>query len=323
MSWFGRSDRAQVESAASGVTQRGEWHRFSPALRRGWAGLMVTLGAVFVAPLGAQPLALTDDRGVRITWAELPQRVVSLLPSLTESLCALGGCARLVGTDRYSNWPVAVASLPKLGGLEDAVIERIVTLRPDVVLASSSTRAVARLEGLGLKVLAFDSDRHEQVRSSLDRLAVLLGEPARAKALWQSLEAEVQRAAQEVPAAWRGRKVYFETDSTPYAAGASSFIGQTLMQLGLVNIVSADMGAFPRLNPEFVVRSQPDLVIGVRHQVDLMAQRPGWRGLVALQKGRVCAFDAAGYEVLVRPGPRLGEAARAIARCVAALPPPG
>lgn len=267
-------------------------------------------------------ITLTDDRGVHATWSEPPQRVISLLPSLTESWCALGGCDRLVGTDRYSNWPPSVLALPKLGGVDDAVIERIVALRPDVVLASASTRAVPRLEALGLKVLAFHSDRHEQVQSSLERLAALMGEPTRARVLWQSLEADMERAASELPPAWRGRTVYFETDSAPYAAGVSSFIGQTLARLGLVNIAPASLGPFPRLNPEFVVRAQPDLIIGVQHQVRAMPDRPGWGGLQALRQGRVCAFDAAGYERLVRPGPRLGEAALAMARCVASLPVP-
>src|SRR5512139_1064477 len=76
---------------------------------------------------------LADDRGVAFAAAQAPRRIVSLLPSLTESVCALGGCDRLVGTDRFSNWPEPVQHLPKLGGLEDAQVERIVALRPDVV----------------------------------------------------------------------------------------------------------------------------------------------------------------------------------------------
>src|SRR4051812_47432960 len=78
---------------------------------------------------------LRDDRGATHRFSTPPQRIVSLLPSLTESICALGACSRLVGTDRYSNSPASVMSLPKLGGLDDAQVERIVALRPDVVLA--------------------------------------------------------------------------------------------------------------------------------------------------------------------------------------------
>ena len=105
-------------------------------------------------PFAAQArVTLHDDRGATLVLAAPPQRIVSLLPSFTESVCALGGCARLVGTDRYSNWPVSVRALPKLGGVDDAQIERIVALRPGVVLAAPSARVIDRLEALGVKVL--------------------------------------------------------------------------------------------------------------------------------------------------------------------------
>lgn len=270
----------------------------------------------------ASTLAVRDDRGMEWRFNGTPGRIVSLLPSLTESVCVLGGCARIVGTDRYSNWPASVRALPKLGGLDDAVIEAIVALKPDVVLAAVSTRALARLESLGLKVLAFRSDRHEEVRSSLQRLALLLGEPARADAVWQRIEREMQQAAARVPPAWHGRSVYFEADSAPYAAGEGSFVGQTLARLGLTNIAVASMGPFPRLNPEYVVRADPALLIAAHRNMREMHERAGWRGLSALRASRHCAFAEEAYELLIRPGPRMGEAAQAIATCVAALPPP-
>lgn len=285
--------------------------------------LRMTLAILALVPLAAaqaQALSLRDDRGVEQRFAEPPRRVVTLLPSLTEAVCALGACERLVGTDRYSNWPAEVLALPKVGGLDDAVVERIVALRPDVVLAASSTRAVSRLESLGLRVLAFDSDRHEQVRSTLQRLGLLFGAPRKSEELWQRVQAQMDEAAARVPAAMRGRSVYFEADSTPYAAGEASFVGQTLARLGLVNIAPAAMGAFPRLNPEFVVRAQPHVVIAVQRNAQEMASRPGWAGLSALREGRLCALEPARYEVLVRPGPRLGEAALRMADCLAALP---
>lgn len=265
-------------------------------------------------------VAVRDDRGVEHRFERTPQRVVTLLPSLTETVCAIGACSRLVGTDRYSNWPASVRALPKLGGLDDALLERIVALRPDVVLAAASTRAVDRLEQLGIPVLAFESDRHEQVHASLQRLGTLLDARSQADAAWATIEAELVRAAAAVPPRWRGRTVYFEADSTPYAAGAASFVGQTLARLQLDNIAPAAMGAFPKLNPEFIVRSQPQLIMAARRNADEMRRRPGWAQLQALQQGRVCAFDGDRYELLIRPGPRMGQAALAMAECLAGLP---
>jgi iron complex transport system substrate-binding protein len=282
----------------------------------GW----ITVG---VSAAVANPVVVRDDRGVEHRFDAPPQRVVTLLPSLTEAVCAIGACARLVGTDRYSNWPTSVVALPKLGGLDDAVIERIVALRPEVVLAASSTRALARLESLGLKVLRFDSDSHEQVRSTLERLGRLFGATPAAQAAWKSVEADMALAADQVPLALRGRKVYFEADATPYAAGEASFVGQTLQRLHLRNIAPAALGAFPRLSPEFVVQAQPQVILAARRNATQMMARPGWQRLPALQGGQVCALDEATYELLIRPGPRMGEAAKAMAACLAALPPAG
>ena len=289
--------------------------RMNAPLRRCVAGALL---AAFAFVAQAQ-VTLRDDRGATLSLSAPPQRIVSLLPSLTESVCALGACARLVGTDRFSNWPASVRTLPKLGGLEDAQIERIVALRPDVVLLSTSARVTDRLEALGLKVLVLESHDHADVKRSLTTLAQLLGTPAEAERVWAGIERETRAAASRVPTALRGQRVYFEVDATPYAAGASSFIGETLTRLGLANALPAELGPFPKLNPEYVVRLQPDIVMAVSPTLAEMPKRPGWSALRALHDGRVCGFASARYELLVRPGPRMGEAAGVIAECLVNL----
>ena len=275
------------------------------------------------AAASAQPLTVRDDRGIEITLAASPRRIVSLLPSLTESVCALGACARLVGVDRFSNWPESVRTLPQLGGLEDAQIERVTALKPDLVLAAPSARAIERFESLGLKVLVLESRDRADVKRTLNTLARVLDASAQAAAVWSKIEHDERLAVERVPAHWRGRRVYFEVDATPYAAGAGSFIGETLARLGLVNIVPTELGPFPKLNPEFVVRAQPDLVIAHNANLAEMPKRPGWADLRALRSGSICGFEPAAYELLIRPGPRMGEAAQALAACLAALPAPG
>jgi iron complex transport system substrate-binding protein len=268
----------------------------------------------------AAPITVVDDRGAQETFARPPRRIVSLLPSITESVCALGACDRLVGTDRYSDFPAEVRVLPKLGGLDDAQVERIVALGPDVVLAGKSARVIQRLEALGLAVLVVDSETHAQVARSMVLIARLLDTPAAADRVWSAIERDIATAAGRVPPAVRGAKVYFEIDAAPYAAGRGSFIGETLARLGMGNIVPADLGPFPKLNPEFVVRADPDVVMATRRALAAMPDRPGWDRIEALQQGRTCAFDSAQYDVLVRPGPRLGEAALLLADCLARLP---
>src|SRR6185436_4982127 len=104
--------------------------------------------------------------------------------------------------------------------------------------------------------------------------------------------------------ATRGRKVYFEVASDPYAAGAASFIGETLIKLGLGNVVPPELGPFPRLNPEYVVRAQPDIVMAAQKALDSMADRPGWPAMQALKSKprQACGFETARYELLIRPG---------------------
>jgi iron complex transport system substrate-binding protein len=295
-------------------------------MKRLCAGLRVWLcGGVWLAAAAqAQPVhavSLTDDRGHTLTLAAPPQRIVTLLPSLTETVCALGGCARVVGTDRYSNAPPQVIALPKLGGIDDVQIERIVALKPDVVLAPPSSRALDRLEALGLKVMVIDANTHADVRRSLATVAQLLGAPQQAEVVWAQIQTQLAQAQARVPAAWRGQRVYFEVESSPYAAGPSSFIGQTLVLLGMANIVTPELGPFPKLNPEYVVRAQPAVVMAAARNLRTMRSRPGWPALRALQGGQHCGFETERYELLIRPGPRLGEAALVLADCLAALQP--
>ena len=263
----------------------------------------------------AAPISVVDDRGRTVTLAHPPERIVSLLPSLTETVCALGACERLVGVDRYSNWPASVVPLQGVGGGLDPNIEAIVALRPDVVLMATSSRAQARLESLGVTVVALEPKTHADVQRVLGKVGQVLGVQD-AQRVWRTIDAGVQAAAQSVPPTVRGARVYFEVNSGPYAAGPSSFIGETLARLGARNIIPAALGPFPKLNPEFVVRADPDLIMVGARSAEGLAPRPGWSQMRALRDGRLCRFDAAQSDVLIRPGPRMAEAARLMATCL-------
>lgn len=243
------------------------------------------------------------------------QRVVSLLPSLTETVCALGACERLVGVDRYSSWPASVRDLPQLGGGIDPQIEAIVALQPDLVLVAASSRATVRLKALGFTVLVLEPKR----RADLDHVVHAIADALEldgADALLADIDRGVAQAARSLPAQVRGQRVYFEVSPAPYAAGADSFIGELLRALGLDNIIGPELGPFPRINPELVVRAQPDLIMISQHGRADMLRRPGWAAMPALREDRVCEFDAEQRNIMVRPGPRLPEAARLMADCV-------
>ena len=239
-------------------------------------GLMLLLVSA-----AAQALQLTDDRGIVVTFAQSPQRIVSVLPSLTETVCELGQCHRLVGADRYSNYPDRVRTLPKVGGGLDPNIEAIIALKPDVVLLATSSPAATRLESLGIKVVALEPKSYADARRVLEIVGKLLG-VADAQRVWRAMDAGVSAAAQSIPERARNARVYFEVNSAPYAAGESSFIGETLTRLGARNIVPAALGPFPKINPEFVVRANPDVIMVGDATFAGMAQRPGWAGMPAI-----------------------------------------
>jgi iron complex transport system substrate-binding protein len=232
-------------------------------------------------------------------------------------VCALGECRRLVGVDRYSNHPESVRRLPQVGGGLDPSIEGVVALRPDVVLIASSAPAAQRLEALGLKVLALEPRSLADVQRITGVLGQLLDVP-QAQQLWQAMDAGLAEAARTLPPGARSTRVYFEVGAGPYAAGTTSFIGELLQRLGVQNIIGPELGPFPKINPEFVVRADPDVILIGERNAQGLRQRPGWAGIRALRESRVCVFGEAETDVLVRPGPRIAEAARLLARCITA-----
>lgn len=263
----------------------------------------------------AQAYGVRDMQGRTVEIARVPQRIVSLLPSVTESLCALGGCARLVGVDQFSNHPPQAKSLPRLGTVLAPQLEAIVRLRPDVVLMSHAPALMEQLAQFGIPVLVLDAHDLEGIRAQWRVLDALLQQD-RTDALLARLQAQLDQAAASARSA-AGRSVYFEVDATPYAAGPDSFIGELLAALGARNIVPPELGAFPRLTPEYIVRRNPQVIIHTHDTpARAFAQRPGWGAVEAVRSGRICTLNSAETDLVSRPGPRLGEAATVLARCL-------
>lgn len=285
--------------------------------RRGLVVMLCLLASV------VQAMQVTDERGKTHSFSQAPQRIVSLLPSLTETVCELGHCGRLVGVDRYSNYPTSVQKLPRMGGGLDPNIEAILALKPDVVLMAKSSRGAERLEALGLKVLAMEPQSHADVQQVVIKLGQLL-QVRDAQRVWDAMDAGVSAVAQSLPARLRGIRVYFEVNQGPYAASETSFIGEILSRLGVKNVVPGKLGPFPKLNPEYIVRANPDLIMVGQDSAEGLTQRPGWDSLRAIRERRMCTFTAGQADVLVRPGPRMVEAARLMLACIVdKAPKPG
>ena len=265
----------------------------------------------------AHGMTLFDDQQKKVELAKPAQRIVSLLPSLTETVCALGQCAKLVGVDRYSNWPESVKSLPRMGGGIDPNIESIVAQKPDLVLLAGSTRGIERLQSLGITVLSLEPRTHADVKRVVLTIAQALGlTQTEGERVWRDIDAGVETAVQSLSSQARLQRVYFEVSPTPYGASESSFIGETLLRMGVGNILPAALGPFPQINPEFVVRAQPDVILAGDSSRQSLLQRPGWPQLRAVRQERLCVFPQDQADVVVRAGPRMAEGARLMAQCL-------
>jgi len=263
-------------------------------------------------------LTVRDDAGRVVQLARPATRVITMLPSLTEIVCALDLCDRLVATDRYSNFPAVVTHLPKTGGIDDASIELIVRMKPDVVVLNRSQRIEQRLTSLGVASVALKTDDFADIARSITVIGTLLGVPERASMLNAKINADVAMIATQARRARAHRQpsVYFEVDQAPYAAGPESFIGQMLTQLGLVNIAPAGHGAFPKLNPEYVVRMNPDIIFVSATEAQELAHRPGWAAIRAVREHRICSFPRQLGDPVMRAGPRIATGMQMIDACV-------
>ena len=183
-------------------------------MKRLLAALSVLLALAF-----AFPLTLQDDLGRTVTLKAPPKRIVTMLPSVTETVCALGACDRIVATDDYSDWPESVKRLPKAGGLYNPNPELIVSLKPDLVLVSKYGRLYETLERAGLTVYAVRTETYEDIFKTVRTLGRLLGLPAEAERLVAQIQKEVYQEEARAAKARSRPRVYYEIDPTPYTVG--------------------------------------------------------------------------------------------------------
>lgn len=273
-----------------------------------------TLALLPSAAAASYPLTVTDDLGRSVTLTREPQRIIAMLPSHTETLIAIGAGDKLVAVDIYSTYPKAVTErLPKVGSGYQPDIEAIVALKPDLVLADESqgSRLTAKLAAAGLTVYGGTAQTYTEVFAKIGVLGKLVGREAGATRLITRMRAELNALQRSVV----GRpkvSTYYEIDPSPYSVGPNSFIGALISKAGGQTIVPAALGDFPKLDPELIVKANPQVMVGLT--LEDARVRPGWAGLQALRSGRVFKPTPEERDALSRPGPRLPDALRALIR---------
>jgi iron complex transport system substrate-binding protein len=267
-------------------------------------------------------LTFTDGLGREVKLEGPAQRVVSLAPSNTEILYAIGAGSQVVGRDQLSDYPEAAKAATDIGPSFEALnTELIVSLKPDMVLAAEINTAdqVKALEDLGLTVYYLKNPvTLEELYGNLEIVAQLTGHESEAAQLIEDLKARVADVDAKIATATEKPTVFYELDATdpakPYTVGKGTFITLLIERAGGENI-AGELDAYPQLSLEQVVAADPDFIIlgdsayGI--SPESVASRPGWDGLSAVKNNQVVPFDD---NLVSRPGPRLVDALEALAK---------
>ena len=267
-------------------------------------------------------LTFTDGLGREVKLDGPAQRVLSMAPSNTEILFAVGAGSQVVGRDSLSDYPAEAADLTDIGSTFEALnTESIVSLKPDLVLAAeiNTPEQVKQLEDLGLTVYYLKNPvTLEEMYDNLAIVAELTGHEDEAAALTESLKARVAAVDEKIAPLSSRPGVFYELDATdpakPYTAGKGTFITLLIDRAGGYNIAS-DLDGYPQFSLEQVVTADPAFIIlgDARYGVspESIAQRPGWENLSAVKNGNVVPFND---DLASRPGPRLVDALEELAK---------
>ncbi len=282
-----------------------------------------------VLPATAEPtstpvpagMTLTDGLGRQVKLEAPAQRIVSLAPSLTEVLFAIGAGGQVVGRDDFSDYPEQALQLKSIGSTYETLnTEAILVLKPDLVLAAgfNSPEQIKALENLGVTVYFFENPTDfEGMYRHLEIMGELTGHSAEAQVLTATLQQRVTLLTAKVAKLTEKPTVFYEIDGTdpakPWTTGRDTFMDAMIGMAGGVNIGGVLADPFAQISLEEVVKQDPAFIVlgdakwGVT--TELLGQRAGWDGLTAVKSGRVFVFDD---NLASRPGPRLVDGLEAL-----------
>ena len=270
----------------------------------------------FPAPT-AFPLTVTDFQDRSVLIAARPQRIVSIGPSNTEFLFALGAADRVVGVDDFSDEPAEARTKDKVGGVKPNV-EKIVSLRPDLVVSVKiSDGSLEKIAAQSVVVLVVDPVGAADVGRTATLVGKAIGVDGErlARQIQDGVDAVKGRAA-----TLRKKRVYHEIDATDpnklYTVGPGSFIHDLIGIAGGVNVAASTTSPYPQLSPEEVIRGDPEIIVFASYGVtpEQIAARPGWSVITAVKAKRIVKVEGS---LMSRPGPRLPQAAEAYYRIIA------
>jgi len=279
-----------------------------------------------VAPTqAAVGITVTDSAGRTLTLAAAPERIISLAPSTTEIVCAVGACDKLVGKDQFSDYPEQVKSVPVLSDGFNPNYEQIVAAKPDLVLAAGITSpdAIKKLDELKLPVLIVGAEKttFDTIKSEIQMVGAVVGNPDQADAVVAAMTKKIADVEAKIATAAAKPRVFWEVDATdpakPFTVGPGSFVDEIIARAGGVNIAANAASPYPQLNAEEIIKQNPQIIIlsdaayGIAPES--VGKRPGWEVIEAVKNGKVFPIDD---NLVSRPGPRVAEGLEVAAKLI-------
>ena len=270
------------------------------------------------------PLTVTDDLGRNVTISSEPQSIISLAPSNTEILFALGLGDRLIAVSEYCNYPPEAQNKAKIGGFSTVNIEKVVDLTPDLVLATGGVQEtlVEELERLGLTVIALDAKSIEDVLENLRVVGKAAGQLEAAIELRANLEQRIKAVTDKTKDLLDSQRprVFYEVQYDPLmTAGPGTFIDDLIHLAGGVNIASDAAAKYPVYNLETLIERNPEVIIisfwhgSIAASVEAVKSRKRWQIIDAVKNNRVYGINA---DLVSRPGPRIVDGIEEMARFI-------
>lgn len=276
------------------------------------SGIMASL-----LPVAHAAVSVRDDRGTTITLAQPARRIISLAPHVTENLFAIGAGGQIVGAVDYSDYPPAARQIERVGGYNGFDLERIRTLKPDLVIAWQSgnpQRQLDQIRAMGIPVYVNESGKLSDIPSSLERLGVLAGQSAgasRAAAAYRTQLARLEKTySQRQPV-----RVFYQVWKQPLLTiNGQQYISDALRVCGAVNVFAGQPALVPTVDVEAVLAARPQAIITSGGEEGRpLAQWQQWRSLPAVQNSQLHVLPP---DILVRMGPRLVEGTAALCEAV-------
>jgi iron complex transport system substrate-binding protein len=272
----------------------------------------------------AFPVTIKDALGNQVVIKQKPARIVSLMPSNTEIAYALGLDKEIVGVSDFDNYPKDTLKKEKIGG-EQFNTEKIIGLKPDLVLAHASSASIAKdalqqLRDAGIAVLVIpNAQNFEQVYSSIDMIGKATGETNKAAAVIKGMKDQLAAIKAKAASIKQKKKVYIEVAPAPdiYTTGKNTFMDEMLTTINADNIASDQQG-WVKVDQEAIIQKNPDVIITtygyyVKNPAQQVLSRKGWENVNAVKNKQVIDVNS---DLVDRPGPRIVEGVEALAKAI-------